>query len=581
MQRTPIVTTAPMRALEQATVDAGATWGGLMEQAGWGVAQVALRLLGGGRDRRVLVLVGPGNNGGDGLVVARHLHDAGAHVALYLWRRTHPETDGNWQHCRRRGIVEQDAAADPQQTWLRSQVDQADLVVDALLGMGTTRPVTGTLAQIVEVVNATGRHGDMGAEGQGGRGAGGQARAHCMRPPDPLPAGGPVSERSERPYPPVLSIDLPTGINSDTGAVLGVAIRADLTVATGLIKRGLLLHPGRGYAGALAIADIGIPPTNLEAIMSELLTDERARALLPARPAEAHKGTFGKVMVVAGSLHYPGAAALACAGAARVGAGLVTLAAGRTVLGMGGRGPEVTLLPLPEGEWGAVGPNAVEELGKHMAGYAALLIGPGLGQADPTKQFIQRMLGLEQPKSRGRVGFLSGGDQPATEGGKPLDLPPTVLDADGLNLLAAIEDWPEHLPKGRLIFTPHPGEMRRLLKVDELPDDLVDTTADAAQRWGQVLVLKGATTIIAGPDGRTLVHDGANPALATAGTGDVLAGAIAGLLAQGLAPFDAAALGVYLHAAAGARVRESLGDSGALASDLLLELPRAIKHLRS
>lgn len=556
MQRTPIVTTAQMRRVEQAAVDAGATWGGLMEQAGWGVAQAALRLLGGGRDRRVLVLVGPGNNGGDGLVVARHLHDAGAAVALYLWRRTSLETDGNRQHCRQRGIVEQMADADPQRTWLRSQLDGADLVVDALLGIGTNRLVEGDLASVVEAVNRT---------RQGG--------------PERIRQG--ASARSARPWPLILSIDLPTGVNSDTGAILGAAINADITVATGLIKYGVLFHPGRGCVGALEVADIGITPTSLEAIMGELLTSDQARALLPARPVEAHKGTFGKAMVVAGSLHYPGAAALACAGAARVGAGLVTLAAGRTVLGMGGRGPEVTLLPLPEGEWGAIGPNAVEELGKQLEGYAALLIGPGLGQADPTRQFIQRLLGLEQPKQRGRVGFLSGGAPAPAEGGKPLDLPPTVLDADGLNLLAAIEDWPEHLPKGRLVFTPHPGEMRRLLKVEELPDDLVATAADAAQRWGQVVVLKGATTIIAGPDGRTLVHDGANPALATAGTGDVLAGAVAGLLAQGLAPFDAAALGVYLHAAAGARVREALGDSGALASDLLTELPKAIKHLRS
>ncbi|MEI7770939.1 MAG: NAD(P)H-hydrate epimerase [Chloroflexales bacterium] len=536
-----LVTTQEMRALERAAVDAGATWAGLMEQAGCGVAQVAIgRLMRGGR---ALVLVGPGNNGGDGLVVARHLHDAGYPTQLYLWRRPDDPDDANRQRCRQRDISELSAEDDPAHTALRSALAAADLVIDALLGAGISRPVQGDLADIVTAVNAA-------------RAARGDS---CT----------------------VLAIDLPTGVDSDSGAVAGAAIRADLTVATGVIKRGTLLYPGRVASGAIALADIGIPPQNLEACMSEMLTAEYARRLLPARPAEAHKGDFGKALIVAGSLHYPGAATLACAAAGRVGAGLVTLAASRTVLGASGRGPEVTLQPLSEGEWGAIGPSAAEELGKALEGYAAMLIGPGLGQADPTKEFIRRIFGLEQPKARARVGFLSGPSAEApSDGGKALDLPTTVLDADGLNLLAAIEDWPEHLPHGRFIFTPHPGEMRRLLKVDALPADLVACATDAARAWGQVVVLKGATTVVADPDGRSLVYDGANPALATAGTGDVLAGVIVGLLAQGMAAFAAAALAVYLHAAAGARVRDDLGEAGALASDLLPQLPRAIRGLR-
>ncbi len=536
-----LVTTQEMRALERAAVEAGATWAGLMEQAGWGVAQVALRHL--MPDGRALVLVGPGNNGGDGLVVARHLHDAGYPAQLYLWHRPDDLADANRQRCRQRNISELHAADDPDHTALRLALASADLVVDALLGAGISRPVAGDLAGIVATVN----------ELRATRGA------SCT----------------------LLAIDLPTGVESDSGAVAGVAIRADLTVATGVIKRGMLLYPGRAAVGAISLADIGIPSQNLEACMSEMLTAEYARTLLPARPAEAHKGDFGKALIVAGSLHYPGAAALACAGAGRVGAGLVTLAASRTVLGSSGRGPEVTLLPLSEGEWGAIGPSAAEELGKVLEGYTALLIGPGLGKADPTKEFIRRIFGLEQPKARARVGFLSGPSAAApSDGGKALNLPATVLDADGLNLLAAIEDWPEHLPHGHFIFTPHPGEMRRLLKVDELPADLVACATDAAQAWGQVVVLKGATTVIANPDGRSLVYNGANPALATAGTGDVLAGAIVGLLAQGLTAFDAAALAVYLHGAAGARVRDDLGEAGTLASDVLPHLPRAIRALR-
>lgn len=315
--------------------------------------------------------------------------------------------------------------------------------------------------------------------------------------------------------------------------------------------------------------------------MSEMLTSDYARRLLPARPADAHKGSFGKVLVIAGSLHYPGAAALACGGAARVGAGLVTLGASRTVLGVAGRMPEITLLPLAEGDWGAVGPSALEELGKKLGEFAALLVGPGLGTGDATTEFVQRLFGLDRPKARARVGFFAGpgAEAPAGEAKLP-PLPPTVLDADALNILATLDDWHERLPRGRLVLTPHPGEMRRLLKAEELPGDAPAAALAAAASWGQVVVLKGATTAVASPEGQVLVHVGGNPALATAGTGDVLAGAIAGLLAQGLAPFAAAALGVYLHAAAGARVRDELGDAGALASDLLPELPRAIKALK-
>lgn len=538
-----VVTTQQMRRLEQAAVDAGATWPGLMEQAGWGVAQEALRRRGTAQPWRVLVLVGPGNNGGDGLVAARHLRDAQAHVSLYIWNRSHPEQDANWHRCRQRDLAETFAADDPDRRALRRLLQEADLVIDALLGMGVSRPVAGDLAAIVALVN----------------------EMHAQR----------------RNYT-VLAVDMPTGVHSDSGAVLGVALQADVTVATGMLKRGLLLYPGRSYAGDVVVADIGIPSSDLEAHMSQTLTAEQARALLPARAEDGHKGTFGKVLVVAGSLHYPGAAILATTGGARVGAGLVTLASGRSVLAVGGRSPEVTILPLPEADWGTIGAEAASELFKHLEGYQSLLIGPGLGHEEPTRLFLQRLLGLEQPKAKGRVGFLSA-NTPAKsveEPRGPVALPPTVLDADGLNLLATIEDWPEHLPKNHFVFTPHPGEMKRLLKVEELESDLVQVASDAATRWGQVVVLKGATTVIAAPDGRSFVHDLANPALASAGTGDVLSGAIAGLLAQGCDLFAAAALGVYLHGAAGVLLREELGDTGTLASDLFPRLPRAIKALR-
>jgi NAD(P)H-hydrate epimerase len=540
-----LVTTAEMRALEQAAVEAGATWAGLMEQAGWGVAQVAMRVLGHVQGKRVLVLVGPGNNGGDGLVVARHLHDAGAQVELYFWRRRDTPDDANRERCRQRGLAEHLADEDADRAELRRLLGGCDLVVDALLGMGISRPVEGELAEIVEVVN--------------------QVRTF---------------QRSNVETFNVLAIDLPTGVDSDTGAVRGTALCADVTVATGLIKRGLLQYPGRSYAGTIHVVEIGLVPAQLEALMSDKLDAALARKLLPDRPANSHKGSFGKVLVVAGSAQYPGAASLATAGAARVGAGLVTLATGRSALLGPARLPEVTLQFLPEADWNALGEAAANEALKHLENYQALLVGPGLGREEQTRTFLETLLGIDSPRHRGHIGFRIGAsaDKPAEK--QHPELPPTVIDADGLTLLSQIESWWERLPRGRCVLTPHPGEMKRLLGVEELESDLVRVAERAADTWGQVVVLKGATTIVAEPEGHSAAHDGGNPALATAGTGDVLAGAIAGLLAQGLAPFDAAVLGVYLHSAAGRLVRDEIGDMGAIASDLLPRLPLAIRALK-
>ncbi len=576
-----LVSTSRMRELEAATVAAGSTWASLMEQAGWGVAQEALALLGNPRERMVVVLVGPGNNGGDGLVAARHLHDAGAQLALYLWKRTGAPDDINWQRCRQREMAETLADNDADERHLLSLLERADMVIDALIGMGISRMVDGKLAAIVRRVN---RFARQPASANGNRQA-------MQRPLRPL----------------VLAVDMPTGVHSDSGALMGEALRADVTVATGLPKVGLLLHPGHQWVGRLFVVDIGIPASLLENAMSTTIDAHRARTLLPTRPADAHKGTFGKALVIAGSLLYPGAAGLATAAAARVGAGLVTLATARSIIPTTGRTPEVTLLPLPEAERGTIAADAVDEIDRHLASFRALLLGPGLGTEEATRRFVARLLGLGQQQRHSHVGFISTDDEhtaseqrrrargqvgfvvvsaeeqrdepPATTADTPA-LPPLVLDADGLNILADIDNWWEHLPAAHMVLTPHPGEMKRLLRVEALNDNLVEVATGAATRWRQIVVLKGATTIVAAPDGRSAIYAGGNPALATAGTGDVLAGAIAGLLAQGLAPFEAAVLGVYLHGAAGALVRNDLGDAGAIASDLLPRLPLVIKEVR-
>ncbi len=310
--------------------------------------------------------------------------------------------------------------------------------------------------------------------------------------------------------------------------------------------------------------------------MSTALTIARVCDLLPRRPAEAHKYIFGRVLVIAGSVSCPGAASLATAAAARVGAGLVVLGVGRSAQHGPGRIPEVVLQILPEAEWGYLGEVAADEVRSHLTGTAAMLIGPGIGRDDTTRQFVCRLLGVRRAEAR-PLGFVTGAlppEPPATE------LPAMVLDADALTLLADVDDWWQHLPENRAVLTPHAGEMARLLGVPALDGDHHLIASNAAKRWRQVVVLKGATTVIADATGQCVHLTAPNPALATAGTGDVLAGCIAGLLAQGLAPFAAALAGVFIHAQAGAEVARDIGDTGALASDLLPRLPLVIKALR-
>jgi len=304
---------------------------------------------------------------------------------------------------------------------------------------------------------------------------------------------------------------------------------------------------------------------------SGLLDDDAAAALLPERPARAHKGTFGRLIVIAGSLDYAGAALLVAGAAARTGAGLVTLAVPASLQPVfAGRVVEVTTLGLPEREPGIVDPSAAAEALAQRP-HEALVVGPGLRAGPATGELVARVL-------------AGNGDGRASEGGGPV---PAVVDAEALNALAARPGWwrGERRPA---VFTPHPGEFGRLAAGDpELAEARPDgedaerlaAATGAARRWGHVVVLKGARTVIASPDGAAVVAPFENPALASAGTGDVLAGAIGALLAQGLSPWDAARLGVYLHGLAGEAVREALGDAGTVASDLLVQLPLARRRL--
>jgi len=359
-------------------------------------------------------------------------------------------------------------------------------------------------------------------------------------------------------------LDLPTGLNADTGEVDPGTIHVDLTITLACPKQGFFFFPGRAYLGQLLVGSIGLPPELESHLNNEMLSDALTRRLIPERPLESNKGTFGKVMLLCGSPPYPGSAYLAGNAAARVGAGLITLAVSEQMWPIyAGSLHEATFLILPETEEKNL--RRVATLMEGLQGYRALLIGPGLGQSPETREFLlhvlERLRALPE-KRRPRL----------------------IIDADGLNNLSALEHWWTLLPP-QTIITPHPGEMGRLcggLKVSGGELERLDLARQKAREWQVTLVLKGACTIIAqgsGAEVHTRINWKANPALATAGTGDVLAGTIVGLLAQGLTPFDAASAGVYLHASAGERVSEKSGAAGLLASDLLPEIPRALFSL--
>jgi hydroxyethylthiazole kinase-like uncharacterized protein yjeF len=333
----------------------------------------------------------------------------------------------------------------------------------------------------------------------------------------------------------------------------------------------------------VVVSDIGIPSSLTAHLSLELLGPEMVRDLLPSRPRHAHKGTFGTALIVAGSPNYTGAAYLASAAANRVGAGLVTLCLAQSLHPiLASKLTEVTFLLLPH-DLGALVLDATKLLEEKLPDYDALLVGPGLGSEDSTVEFVRRFLGAEGEGVRRGIGFLAGSTEEEPDRKERMkELPPVVIDADGLNALARTPSWWESLSV-QGILTPHPGEMSRLMdcSIEEVEADRVGVAEKAAQEWQQVVILKGAHSIIAAPDGRAAISPFANPGLATAGTGDVLAGSIVGLLAQRLSLYEAAIAGVYLHGAAGEMATTALGNAGTVASDLLPLLPQVLKRLQS
>ncbi len=512
-----IVTSEQMRRIDQECAKFGLPTDVLMENAGKAIAEETRRILGTIDQQLILLLIGPGNNGGDGLVAARHLHDWRAKVSLYLCGQR-PSNDTNLELVRQRKITCIEAAEDENLDKFEELLSSATCVIDALFGTGKARPLTGVFSQVLERV---------------------------------------AQAKSKNPKLKIIAVDLPSGLNADDGTVDPACPYADNTITLAFPKLGLFSFPGAERVGKLSIVDIGIPGHLADEITTELITDEWADTALPRRPLNANKGTFGRVLVVAGSINYIGAAYLACNGAMRVGAGLATLATAASLQPiLATKLTETTYLPLPESQPGIISPQAAELISQQFSNYDVLLLGCGLGQSQPVIEFINSV--LSQP-----------------------ELPALILDADGLNTLSKTPNWWRHLTIDAII-TPHPGEMSRLsgLTVAAIQSDRAGIARGLASKWHKTIVLKGAYTVIAAPDGHCRISPIANPGLASAGTGDVLAGAIAGLMAQGLSLFDAAALGVYLHGKAGEIVKDIIGHAGMMATDLLSALPVVIKRLK-
>ena len=535
-----LVTVSQMQKIEKEADADGLAYEQMMENAGQGLADVVLDLFVDEIEPEAVGLVGSGNNGGDTLVALTALLEEGWRASAYLVKLKKNELVTRFTDAGGELITGKDAFEK-----LAESIEVADVLLDGVLGTGIKLPLKKDAAELLEEVNV------------------------ILESLDEVPL--------------VIAVDCPSGVDCDSGEVADETIPADLTVTMAAVKRGLLKLPAFEYIGELEVVDIGLPDdlAVFRDVNTEVADPDLVSALLPERPLASHKGTFGTALLAAGSLSYTGAAALAGEAAYRGGAGLVTLAVPaplHTVLA--GRLPEATWVLLPH-EKGAISENGAEVLAKHLDKASALLIGPGFGTENTTKGFIENILDgkFGGRKNAQRIGFAHG-DSTENENSK-IKLPPMIVDADGLNLLAQIDNWAKKLPAAS-ILTPHPGEMASLtgLSKEEIQEDRQAIAAKYAKEWGHVVVLKGAFTVVASPDGRTTLIPVASPALARAGTGDVLGGLITGLRAQGLDAFDAAVAGAWIHAQAGLYAADDLGTTAAvLAGDVLASISDVLSDL--
>ncbi len=532
-----LVSVTEMRVIEQEADAAGLTYAKMMEKAGDGLAREILMLpySADEQERGVLGLVGSGNNGGDTLVALTRLAANGWRARAYLVGRQ-PDGDPLVERLKKEGGEVSCDADDPGFDRLAAFLGTVDVVVDGLLGTGVKLPLRENVASVLAATNKA---------------------------------------LGELPWPPyVVAVDCPSGVDCDSGETAPEVVPASLTVSIAAVKQGLVEFPAFEMVGELRIVDIGLTKKikAWSALKRDVADEELVEEILPARPPDAHKGTFGTLLIAAGSVNYTGAALLAGRAAYRIGAGLVQMAVpGQVQAALAGHFPEATWIILPQ-EMGVIAASAVDVLVKNLDRATALLIGPGFGMEDATQEFVENLLVKKIAANRvtAHIGFVHA---ESTKDGSAQDvkLPPMVADADGLKLLAKIEGWPQLLP-GESVLTPHPGEMAVLtgLTKDEIQQDRMAVALQYAAEWGHVVVLKGAFTVIAAPDGRATLIPVASSALARAGTGDVLAGLVAGLRAQGVAAYEAAVAAAWIHAQAGLYAAEKIGsEASVLAGDVV------------
>ncbi len=508
------VTADQMREIEQRSVEAGVSLDALMENAGLGVADAVADRLGVVFGKSVTVLVGPGNNGSDGLVAARHLAKRGARVMAFALTGR-PDPDEKRELAEAAGA--EFAAVGGGGERLMESVEKSAVVIDAVLGTGRGRPIEEPLAGTLRTVGELARD--------------------------------------------VVAVDLPTGVDADSGAFDQNGLEADLTMMLGYPKFGPLITAGEGMCGEIHVLDIGIPVGLADDITADWLTPELAGSLLPERAGDANKGSFGRTLIAGGSRNYLGAPLLATRAAVRSGAGLVYVTAAEPVYRLiAGSVQEAIYQPLTSSDDGEFDVQAAcGELLNMAEGMASVLIGPGLGQSNATVGFVEQLVR----------------NLPAEK--------PIVLDADALNIVSRMPGWSDLLKAPR-ILTPHPGEMARLLgtTVAEVQADRADAAIEAASQFNATVVLKGAATLITTPNGAIRISPWVNSGLAKGGTGDVLAGLIAGLLAQSPdRPFDMASLAVYLHGLAGDIARSEVGERGMTAGDVADHIPAAFRAIEA
>ena len=509
-----VVTAQEMREIDQQTIEQiGIPGAVLMEHAGTAVVRAIHQHF--PECQRIAVIVGKGNNGGDGLVVARQLAHAGQPIQIFLV--SPPESfvgDAltNLQIAQNLDLPITLILSEDELKREESQIASADLIVDSIFGTGLRGGVHGFIAEVIEYINETGK--------------------------------------------PVVAVDLPSGLSADTGIAEGVCIQATYTVTIGLPKRGNLVHPGATFTGTLEVADIGFPKSVIgpQSIQINWTQPSHAARLLPSRPTHSHKGTYGRVFVAAASTGMTGAAALTSAGALRVGAGLVTLGAPKSLNAiLEVKLTEVMTLPLPETTEGALALEAKSHIIEAVERTKSVLaIGPGLSQQPETVALVHSLIRESDA--------------------------PTVIDADGINALSKSTEILSSLSP-QTVLTPHPGEMARLIggTVEALERDRIGIAQRFAETHNVTLVLKGAPTVVACGNGEVWINSTGNAGMSTGGMGDVLTGLIAGLIAQKVPAFDAAVLGVYLHGLAGDIVAESIGMHGLMAGDVLDNVPKALQ----